>query len=607
MTVGGPNERGVPSPEDSTTGQRNADAGGRADEDARGTSAAESELLRTWRTRIERRVGGEEEPSGPDDTRLTAPRMVVFAPSVSGDAPAPSYDEAHEIVFDALSGTSGDDDPAPSRRARRRPRGRAAVQFWLWSAGNASLIGIVIGAALFALGMSLRQALLAAALGSLASVVPIAVVVAAGRVAGSSGGTTRVVFGARGRLVPIVAITAVRLGWGAVLLWILTTSVGRIVFAADFGADPRASATVALVAAVLVVAVCAALGRAVVERVQLVVAVVAGVLAAAFVVATLPRVDTRVAAAVGDGDPALVLAGAVLVFSVFGVLWSASMGDLPRTSRTGAPAAASVSWASAGALVPALVLVGYGAVLAASDPAAVDALVSAPTDALSALLPSWYPVPLLVAVTAGLVAAVTVGAHASARAVSSMMPRMGPRASAVSSAVVMGAIAALLGATVGGVEPVLRDLATTLAVPVSAWVGVVGTALLVRRRALVAATDAARASDSASTARASSPARADAGVLVGFGLAVAVGYGLTTAAVPGLGWQGYLLPVVGLPADGALAQSDLGVFAALLIGLAAPLFLRRDVAGQTRPSGAAPVDGASAPDAATLQREEPDR
>jgi NCS1 family nucleobase:cation symporter-1 len=51
----------------------------------------------------------------------------------------------------------------------------------------------------------------------------------------------------------------------------------------------------------------------------------------------------------------------------------------------------------------------------------------------------------------------------------------------------------------------------------------------------------------------------------------AVGWGLSTAAVTGLQWQGYLFGLVGVDVAGALAEGDPGVLAALVLGLLGPL------------------------------------
>ncbi len=50
----------------------------------------------------------------------------------------------------------------------------------------------------------------------------------------------------------------------------------------------------------------------------------------------------------------------------------------------------------------------------------------------------------------------------------------------------------------------------------------------------------------------------------------AIGFGLLSATLPGLGWEGYLYSAFGVPLDSQLATSDLGVLVALVLGLAFP-------------------------------------
>jgi hypothetical protein len=59
--------------------------------------------------------------------------------------------------------------------------------------------------------------------------------------------------------------------------------------------------------------------------------------------------------------------------------------------------------------------------------------------------------------------------------------------------------------------------------------------------------------------------------LVALVVASAVGFGLTTATVTWLGWQGYLFSLAGITLSSDLAATDLGVLAALVIGLLVPI------------------------------------
>ena len=56
-----------------------------------------------------------------------------------------------------------------------------------------------------------------------------------------------------------------------------------------------------------------------------------------------------------------------------------------------------------------------------------------------------------------------------------------------------------------------------------------------------------------------------------FLLLTGVGFGLSSATFPGLTWQGFLWPLIGIAADDPLATSDVGVLVALVLGIIVPL------------------------------------
>jgi len=63
------------------------------------------------------------------------------------------------------------------------------------------------------------------------------------------------------------------------------------------------------------------------------------------------------------------------------------------------------------------------------------------------------------------------------------------------------------------------------------------------------------------------------GNLIGFVVISAIGWGLTTATVTWLGWQGYLFGLLGVPLDTDLAGTDLGVLVALALGILLPIVI----------------------------------
>ena len=56
-------------------------------------------------------------------------------------------------------------------------------------------------------------------------------------------------------------------------------------------------------------------------------------------------------------------------------------------------------------------------------------------------------------------------------------------------------------------------------------------------------------------------------------LITAIGFALTSATVTWLSWQGYGFTLLGLPLDGELARTDMGVLVALVLGLLTPIAL----------------------------------
>jgi hypothetical protein len=127
----------------------------------------------------------------------------------------------------------------------------------------------------------------------------------------------------------------------------------------------------------------------------------------------------------------------------------------------------------------------------------------------------------------------------------------------------LGVIALVLtfGLT-GGITQLFRDAATTLAVPTAAWVGIFGAETMIRNRRYA----------SGSLLRRGGIYPAVRWVnLLGLLVATVIGFGLTTATVSWLNWQGFLLGALKIAPDSALAASDVGVLVALGIGLLIPV------------------------------------
>ena len=359
--------------------------------------------------------------------------------------------------------------------------------------------------------------------------------------------------------MPAALALVSRVFWGAVLLWLFATSTAAVVGASSSTAG---LVVVFIVVGVMLAGLVAFLGYWLLARVQLVVSIISAALIVGFVALTWQHVDLRTALTVADGPWVLVVTGAVTVFSFLGLVWANSASDLARYQRPGGSSATNMLWAGFGAALPSLLIVAYGALLAASDEQLGARIIADPVAALTGILPGWYPVPLIVATGLSLLSGVVITTYSGAFA----LQGMGIRVERQWGTLLVGALLAVVAVGFSLLEVdlagVFRDLATTVAVPVAAWAGLFAADTMIRNRAFHTASLLRIGGVYPTVNWINLPA---------FVLITALGWGLTTATVAGLGWQGYVFPLLGVDTGGLVAASDLGVIVALVLGLLTPI------------------------------------
>lgn len=452
--------------------------------------------------------------------------------------------------------TAGPEPTALDLRA-----GRAARMFWLWFAANSSVVSLSLGAVLFGLGMSARQTILAIFFGVALSFLPLGFTTLAGKWSGQPTMiVSRAAFGVVGNVLPTLVAVLSRVFWGGALLWLLASGVARVLVDAglDAGLGAQVWTFVGLGVGFVLAFVVALFGYGLLARVQLVLTIVTALLVAGIIVLTFPRVDIAAAQSVADGPWILVITGVVLVFSFVGLAWVHSGADVARYQRPDGDGGATMLWATFGATLPAFVLIGWGALLAASDPILADGLATNPLHTIAAILPVWYPAPLIAALALGLLSGAILTISSGGFALQALgVGLRRPATTAIAGALVLLAAVALLFVA-GDARGLIRDVATTIAVPVAAWAGVFAGEMMLRKRRFHA--------DSLLRRGGVYPAVRVVN-LVGFVVITAVAFGFTSAVLPGLDWQGYLWPFLGLPESDPLLTSDLGVLGALVVGL----------------------------------------
>jgi nucleobase:cation symporter-1, NCS1 family len=455
--------------------------------------------------------------------------------------------------------------------------GRASRMFWLWFATTSSLVSLGIGASMYALGLSVRQLVLATIVGIALSFLPLGLGTLAGKWSGQpTMVVSRATFGVVGNIVPAILAVVTRLFWGAVLLWLVGTATGAVAVHAGWSVTAVVPSWIGVGVALVVAIVIAFFGYSFIARVQLILTIASAVAVIGTIAYTAPSVNVAVALAKPDGGGWLrVLEAAIIVFSFLGLAWANSSGDLARYQRPASSGTASMTWATFGAALPPFILISYGGLISASNPSVARGLLAHPVQTLAGLgLPSWYPVPLLLAVVLSLISSIIVNIYSGGfalQAVGVSLPRQFS-AGIIGICVALGA--ALLLLNVPNFGALLTSLPATLAVPVAAWAGIFAAEMMIRKRRFNPESLLRRG-----------------GVypdwrwvnLAGLVVASVLGLGLIHSNLGWLRWEGFLMPALGVAPGSALAVTNLGVVVALVLGLLTPvIFGIRAVRAQER-------------------------
>ena len=443
--------------------------------------------------------------------------------------------------------------------------GRSARLFWLWFAANSSIAAVVFGAIIFALGVSLRQAVVATLAGVALSFIPLGLGTLAGKRSGQPTMViSRATFGVVGNILPALLALLSRLFWAAALLWVLGAGTADILVGAKLtDGFTQGELTLIVIAIGFVVAVVLAyFGYALIAIVQLVVSVISAITILGFIALTWQYVNLTTALATPDGPWILVVTGAVLVFSFVGLAWANSSADVARYQRPGSSGAASMLWATFGVAIPSFLLIAYGALLASSNATLAANIAANPLDSLGRLLPLWYPAPLLAATGLSLISGVVLAMYSGGFALQAAGLRLRRSLVTLLVGLLVVVIAFVLASSTTDFTQLFRDFSTTVAVPIAAWAGLFGAEIMIRKRRF----------DSASLLKRGGVYEDVRWVnLIALVVISAIGFGLLSAALPGLNWEGYLFTALGVPLSGQVATSDLGVLVALVLGLLVPL------------------------------------
>ncbi|MCY7400725.1 MAG: allantoin permease, partial [Nocardioides sp.] len=209
--------------------------------------------------------------------------------------------------------------------------------------------------------------------------------------------------------------------------------------------------------------------------------------------------------------------------------------------------------------------------LAGSSTEILDGVAGDPIGTLATLLPTWFLIPFLLAAILSLVSGAVLGIYSSGLTLLSLGVNLKrPQAAAVDGVLLtIGTIYVVFFAD-NFINP-FQSFLITLGVPLAAWAGIMIADIALRKRDY----------DEAALFDASGRYGAFDWTAIGtMAVASIVGWGLVVNLFADdaswNNWQGYLLGPLGLGGkEGAWAFANVGVLAALVIGLVGGYLLRR--------------------------------
>ncbi|MFB9238180.1 purine-cytosine permease family protein [Plantactinospora siamensis] len=452
--------------------------------------------------------------------------------------------------------------------AERERRGAPRDLFWPWCAANIAVLGISYGSFFLGFGVSFWQATAAGAVGTVASFLLVGFVSLAGkRGSAPTMVLSRAAFGVRGNALPAALSYVLLVGWETVLCSLATLATATVFGRLGWGNGAATKIAAFLVVAAIVV-LAGILGFTAIMRLQGIITVVTAVLTVGYLAFTVDRVSWATVSAIPAGSAGAVIGTLIFAMTGFGLGWVNSGADYSRYLPRTASSRGVVTWTTVGASLAPVILIGYGLLLAGSDPNLNGSIATDPIGALTTILPTWYLVPFAIVAILGLIGGAVLDIYSSGLTLLTLGLRVPRWTAAGIDGIIMIAGTVYLVWFAGSFLGSFQGFLITLGVPIAGWCGVFLADLALRRQPY-ADDDLYRP-----TGRYGSVNPAPVGLVA---LGTALGWGLVTNAAAGwLSWQGYLLAPFGLGGrEGGWAYANLGVAASFAIGFLGYTILSR--------------------------------
>lgn len=361
-------------------------------------------------------------------------------------------------------------EPVPEAEQTSNP----SELFWIWFAGNISILGLPLGIWVVAGELNFWQALLAGVIGSVASFAIVGVVSVAGQRGRAPSLTlSRATFGQVGNFGPTIVAILSRWGWetvNTVTAAFAVLSIATIVTGTE--KTPENSPLLAIVSVALFIILTllvSGLGHRMLAIFQQVATYIFGALTLVVIVNIAMNTDWQVVLSAETGSWSTFLLGIGVVASGTGLAWANSGADIGRYQSPHVRATTMIASCAAGAGIPLVIMIGAGSLVGITHP---NFDTDNPLASIPALLPPWMAIPFLIAAFAGLLLSNNISVYSSGLTLLTLGIKT-RRIVAVAIELCMSFVGSLLFFFV------LEDFYASfigfivlLAVPLTAWLGV---------------------------------------------------------------------------------------------------------------------------------------
>jgi purine-cytosine permease-like protein len=445
-------------------------------------------------------------------------------------------------------------------------RGSARSLFWPWCGANVSLLALSYGAFFLGFGISFRQAMMAAIVGTVLSFLVVGFSSLAGK---KSNAPTmilsRATFGVKGNIIPGALSYLIFVGWETVLVSLATLATGTV-FARLGNINHDLSLIIGFVIAVSLTVIGGVLGFATIMKIQKWLTLVTVVMTVVYIALTIDSVNWQAVSSIKDGTSQGFIGALIFGITGIGLGWVNSAADYSRYLPRAVSSKAVVGWTVLGASLVPIVLVIYGSALAGSSKELSDAIAMDPIGALTTLLPTWYLIPFALVAVLGLVGGAILDLYSSGLTLVSIgLPVKRHIAASIDALIMLAGTIYIVWFADNFFAP-FQGFLITLGVPVAVWSAIFVADVIMRKNPYSEA-DLYNPAGRYGAWNKKSLALMAIGSIIGWGL-------VTNTFASWLSWQGYLLFIIG-GKEGAWAYANVGVIAALLIGFIGHILLSR--------------------------------